>query len=266
MRLTITALTLIAATFTSGLALATPNEAPAAPRAPTPMNADKTIRPMTPAVAKTPTVSVRTAALSEQHDNLAKDPSKPIPSTLRAAKQEVLLRNQDVSNARTAFRQESATVEGQATSMAHPTHQVYNRNTGRNDTVERPATPTELAQASETFVSAAQLVVKRSGGLSERVAKENPDTEAKVTSAKEMATDYRKGAALYRESAVAEDRRAEALTAEGKLPEAQIARDKAHNTRTVADRLERQATELESNGIPGADALTIPKELHLSKQ
>jgi hypothetical protein len=81
-----------------------------------------------------------------------------------------------------------------------------------------------------------------------------------------MSADHRKSAELYRLGAEVEDRRADALTTSGKRSEAQLARDKAHNIRVVADRLEKAATEIDSKGISGADAYTIPDETDLASK
>ena len=262
-------------TSTAGSALAMPPAAaaPAAAHAPTPPNPDKTLRPQTPAVAKTPTVGLHTAVLAEKHDQLKQDPSKPVPAKLRLAKQEVLERDQTVAVSRTQFHTESDAISAKATALRNPTRaETYLRYNpaargGSENYVKRVAvdpTSDQLAQASEGYVSAAQLLVSKSGNLSQRVARENPDPGAKVTAAKAMADDYRKGAALYRSSADTEEQRAAVLTKAGKLPEAQTAHDKAQNTRVVAASFEKRATEIEVKGVPGADAYTLPNELRLS--
>ena len=112
-------------------------------------------------------------------------------------------------------------------------------------------------------MSAAQLLVSKSGNLSQRVARENPDEGAKVDAAKAMVADYRKGAGLYRKSADLEDKRAETLANSGDHVTAQIARDKAHNTRVVADSFDKKAAAIEAKGVPGASAYTLPTELKL---
>lgn len=230
MRSVLIALVLATTTLSAGLATA--------------KNPDKIIRSESAGVTKVPTISVKTAQLAEQYEQAKNDTSKPIPSKVRKAKQEVLLRNQEIAKALETFRAESVAIEGAADALAHPKK-------------KKDATPEALSQAAETYVTAAQVLVKKSGKLSERVARENPDQAAKTDSAREMAVDYKKAAGLYRMSADTEDRRADTLAGQGKTPEAQVARDKGQFTRVYASKLDMQASEIEAKGVPGADAFTM---------
>ena len=52
-------------------------------------------------------------------------------------------------------------------------------------------------------------------------------------------------------------RRADGLTTQGKLAEAQAAHDKAQFSRVYATKIETQASESETKSVPGADELTM---------
>ena len=187
---------------------------------------------------------MKTAQLASLYEQAKLDTSKPIASPMRKAKREVLLRDQEVAQALETFRAESTAIEGAADALAHPKK-------------KKDATPQAMSQAAETYATAAQVVVKKSAGLSQRVARENPDPEAKATAAREMVVDYKRGAGLYRRSADTEDRRADGLTTQGKLAEAQAAHDKAQFSRVYATKIETQASESETKSVPGADELTM---------
>lgn len=267
MRTALVSLVVVLSSLTAGVALASP------PGAPTPPNADKVERPQTPAVAKTPTVSYHTAVQAQRHDQVAQSPGKAIPANLRAAKQQVVARDTSVADARLEFRGESQVLAYRAEQTATPVERVTTGGVqgkdwdyrGKDGHLYKYVAPTagQLAEASETYVSAAQLLVGKSGNLSQRVARENPDEGAKVDAAKAMVEDYKKGAELYRKSADLEDKRAETLTKSGDHVTAQIARDKAHNTRVVADSFDKKAAVIEAKGVPGASAYTLPAELKL---
>jgi hypothetical protein len=249
---------LVASTL-SGVALAAPSE-PAPPpkvavvaspsRPQTPQNPAKIVRPSM-ATGKVPVVSSHTARLAAEHDQVKTDATRPIPTKLQIAKHEVLLRNQDINQTRWKMRDEADGLAKKAYAIAHPV--VLGHDRWGLVQQEGNATPVQLAQASEVYVAAAQVSVKKAGNFSARVARDNPDPAAKKEAAMDMGLDYRTGARMYRESAKIEDQRANALEQQGKLPEAQLARDKAHNTRFVADRYERLAKEIEERGVPGAD-------------
>lgn len=265
MRLSVVALSLSFATLTAGAAFASP------PGAPTPPNPDKVIRPVTPAVAKTPKVSYETAALAAHKETFPRDPTKRLPVSVLAARQEIQVRDAEVEGARTQFHSESTKLWATASELAHPVRRVEvtypdRRGVMRTKVRNEPLEPTveELAQAAEGFVSAAQVLVNHSAGLSQRVARENPDPGAKKKAAEAMAEDYHQGANMYHFSADAEDHRAKLLASAGRHAEAAAAREKANNTRAVAKFYEKKSAEIAEKGVPGADGYTLPSELKLS--
>jgi hypothetical protein len=271
MRIGLAASFLAASLLTATFAFASP------PGAPTPQNPDKLYRPE-PRVIPTPKVMRHTAEQARANDHHIAAREKVIPQTLRTAKAIVVDRDSRIMDARTRLRAESSLLAEQADNMENPVVRAessdYNAHheliapafRGENGWDYKPVTPTtkQLAQASETFVSAAQVLVRKASSFNTRVARENPDEGAKVDAARAMVADFRKGAALYRRSAQVEDRRAEELTKAGKVDEAAVARTKAENTRGVADGYDRKALEIEAKGVPGAKTFTLPTELNLS--
>ena len=258
MRSALAILVLAASSLGSSAAFAQPPTPPpvSAPR-PAPPSPVKVVRPPPEPEFATPTVSVNTAKLAAQHDAFVKsDAKQPIPRDLKVARREVQARDNDYARDLIIYRAESGGLALKAQSLLVPidrTTHAYSK-----------PTPEMLAQASSLYADAARTLVRKAGSVSERTARANPDAAAKTTAAKELAADYVEGARHYRSSADAQDKRAAALTAEGKLPEAAAAREKAEHTRGVAVTFETRAAAVEKNGVPGADALTLPDELTLS--